>query len=121
MQNPTRGAIHRWKAGMEERIDQLLREFKEGLERTYGSCLRGAYLYGSYARGEADEESDVDILIVLKDFSRYGEEVERTGQLGSDLSLKHGVSISQVFMREQDWLHGDTPFLANVREEAIPA
>ena len=106
---------------MKDRIAQLLQEFRDGLERTYGSRLCGVYLYGSYARGEADTESDVDILVVLKDFAHYGSEVDRTGQLGSDLSLKHGVSISQVFMRERDWLQGETPFLANVREEAVPA
>ena len=39
-----------------------------------------------------------------------------TGQL----SLKYGITVSQVFIREPDSLHGDTPFLSNVREEAVP-
>jgi len=102
-------------------IDQLVSEIREGLERIYGPRLRGVYLYGSYARDEADAESDADILVVLDDFEHYGREVRRTGRLGSDLSLKHGISISQVFIREREWLHGESPFLANVREEAIPA
>lgn len=106
---------------MKDRIAQLLQEFRYGLERIYGSRLCGVYLYGSYARGEADAESDVDILVVLEDFDHYGSEVDRTGQIGANLSLKHGVSISQVFMRERDWAQGETPFLTNVREEAIPA
>ncbi len=63
----------------------------------------------------------MDILVVLKDFEQYGQEVDRTGQLGADLSLKHGVSISKVFVRERDWLYGETPFLSNVRDEAVPA
>ena len=102
-------------------IEGLLIELKSGLKVIYGRRLRGVYLFGSYARGEADRESDLDILVVLGDFERYALEVDRTSELASDLSLKHGVSVSLVFMREQEWLRGDTPFLTNVRDEAIPA
>jgi type I restriction enzyme S subunit len=102
-------------------IKALMGELKVGLVPIYGERLKGVYLYGSYARGEADEESDVDVLVVLDDFEQYGREIDRTGQLGADLSLKYGVSISKVFIRERDWLRGESPFLANVREEAILA
>ena len=39
-------------------LDDLLNELKIGLDRVYGTRLKGLYLYGSYARGEEDEESD---------------------------------------------------------------
>ena len=105
---------------MNNDIRRLLGEFKAGLETIYGDRLAGIYLYGSYARGEQDDESDVDILVVLDDFDDYCAEVDRVGELGAELSLKYGVSVSKVFVRQPDWLDGDTPFLANVREEAIP-
>jgi predicted nucleotidyltransferase len=73
------------------------------------------------ARGDVESESDVDILIVLDDWDNYAAEVDRTGAVASELSLAYGLSISQVFVRERDWLQGDAPFLANAREEAIPA
>ena len=102
-------------------IQEVLRQLRAGLERIYGEQLKGIYLFGSYARGEADRESDLDILVVLDRFDRYAHEVKRTGALAADLSLKYGVTVSLVFLREHEWLKGDTPFLLNVRDEAIPA
>ena len=93
----------------QENLKKVLREFKKGLESVYKRRLKGIYLFGSYARGEQDSGSDLDLLIVLDDYKRYGEEVEKTGQLSSDLSLKYGVTIRSVFMRESEWLQGESP------------
>jgi len=99
----------------------LLAEFKVKLQQIYGDRLKGVFLYGSRARGEAESESDVDILVVLDDWDSYGAEVDRTGAVGSELSVAYGLSISRVFVRERDWLHEQTLFLINAREEAVPA
>ena len=56
---------------------------------------------------------------MLDDWEHYAGEIDRTGAVTSELSLAYGVSISQVFVRERDWLHEDTPFLVNAREDAI--
>lgn len=102
-------------------LRHLLIELRTGLTAIYGGRLRGMYLFGSHARNEADGESDVDVLVVLDRVERYGREVSETGPLISRLSLQFGVSISRVFVSQQDWTDRHTPFLANVREEAIPA
>jgi predicted nucleotidyltransferase len=103
----------------EKALEELMVELKVGFNTIYGNSLKSLYLYGSYARGEQDEESDLDVLVVLGQFDRYAREVDRTGKLVSDLSLKYGITVSQVFIREAEWLTGDTPFLSNVREEAV--
>jgi len=106
---------------MDEKIKRLLCELKAALQPLYGDRLKGVYLYGSYARGKADAESDVDVLIVLGRLDHYAAEVRRTGLLVSQLSIEYGVSISPVFVSERDWFVPNTPFLANVADEAVPA
>ena len=96
-------------------------ETKSRLAGIYGRQLKGLYLYGSDARGDYDQESDVDLLVVLEDFPSYGAEVDRTAELVSTLSLNYGVSISFVFVREGQWVAGDSPFLRTVREEVTTA
>jgi predicted nucleotidyltransferase len=106
---------------METWLHDLRIEIRQGIERLYGKHLHGAYLFGSYARGEADKESDVDLLIVLDKLGDYCAEIDRTSHLIASLSLRFDVSISRVFVSVEDWRHRQSPFLLNVREDAVAA
>lgn len=119
-----RGTVPSEEARLRKRpaeVEAALTELRAGLEELYGERLRGVYLYGSYARGDARPGSDLDVLVVLNRVDRYGEEIDRTGTLASRISLAHGVSVSRVFVDEAAFRAGETPFLASVRHEAIPA
>jgi len=98
-----------------------MKELKEGLVRIYGDRLEELYLYGSYARGDARSDSDIDVMIVLNNYESYGKEIDRTGELASNLSLEYGISISRVIMKELQWKKSDTPLLRNIRLDGVPA
>ncbi len=102
-------------------LPALLAELKDGLGRIYGPRLRGVYLFGSHARGEARKGSDLDLVIVLEEVSHYAAEIERTSLLIARLSLLAGVSLSRVFVSEAKLHSARGPFLENAREEAVPA
>ncbi len=102
-------------------LSKVLEELRRGGETLYGSRLKGLYLFGSYARGEQVPDSDLDVLFVLNDYERYFTEIQHMGDFVSRLSLKYGITISTVFVRESEWLHSHWPFLENVRREAIAA
>ncbi|MBI1794646.1 MAG: nucleotidyltransferase domain-containing protein [Chloroflexi bacterium] len=103
------------------RIRKLMKELKEGLVRIYGDRLKAVYLYGSYARGEAQSDSDIDVMIVLKNYQSYGKEIDRTGELVSGLSLNYGISISRVIIKEIQWKESDTSLLRNIRVDGVSA
>ncbi len=105
---------------MKDEIREILRRLKEGLSAFYGERLKGVYLFGSYSRGEADAESDIDVLIVLDRVDNYAQEIDRTSKLVAALSLQCGISISRVFASEQRWREDRTMFFLNVRAEAVP-
>jgi len=84
--------------------------------------IQDAFLYGSYARGDFDEGSDVDILLTVdadpEELSRRRRDVSG---VSSDLSLKHDVTVSvTVKPREQFYKYSEIlPFYRNVLREGI--
>jgi predicted nucleotidyltransferase len=96
-------------------LDQL----KRGLVEVYGPRLRGVYLYGSYARDQADTESDVDILIALDGPVQAGTEISRINALVSSICLQRDLLISTFPVSVESWESGRSPFLMCVRREAV--
>jgi predicted nucleotidyltransferase len=104
---------------MPKEIQSLLKKLKSGLKQIYGGQFKKAYLFGSYARGDYDSDSDIDVLIVLSDFQKYGEELRRTSELIGNLSLDYETTVSVVFSREQEWKMDKLPLLLNIRAEGV--
>jgi UTP:GlnB (protein PII) uridylyltransferase len=50
-----------------EDVKDLTKEIKDHLIDRYGDDIRQVVVYGSYARGEATDDSDLDVLVVVSD------------------------------------------------------
>jgi len=78
-------------------------------------------LYGSYARGEETEESDIDLLILLdKDEVSFKDEKKISWPL-YDIEFETGFIISPYVVGKKKWhtKHSITPFYDNVMKEGV--
>ncbi len=101
-------------------IEQIIKEFKRQIAELYGQRLKKVVLYGSYARGQAnDEHSDIDLAIVLAGTVDPCKEIDRMADIFTDLNLEHNVLIAVYPVSESDFNKIESPLLINVRKEGI--
>lgn len=70
--------------------------FKERLAGRFGARLETVKLYGSYARGDQHEESDMDVLALVRGLT-HDEKVEAIG-IGTEVSLETGAWLAPLVM-----------------------
>jgi predicted nucleotidyltransferase len=96
-----------------------LERLKQALSRDFGMVK--LILYGSKARGDSDRESDIDVLIVLKD--EFDWRTKRAVyDVCFDIGLEYDVLLQPVvysLTRYNSPLIQATPFYRNVEKEGI--
>jgi predicted nucleotidyltransferase len=106
-------------------IQDLLRDFKRQAERVYATRLHHILLSdvvlsaGSWARGEATEHSDIDLLIALEGPVDPGQEIDRMIDIVTDLSLEYDTLISVYPVSVANYATVQSPLLLNVRREGV--
>lgn len=101
-------------------VEQIAKEYKTVLHNLYGNELAELVLFGSYARGDNHDESDIDFAIVLYDPDiRPSAEIVKTSAIASRLSLKYGLMISSLpvsLYKKQNSMQG---VYRDIRKEGI--
>ena len=72
---------------MDDKLTAIITELRWRFEALYGERLVRMILFGSQARGDAEPESDIDVLVVLQGPVDPGEEIARTGEVTALLSV----------------------------------
>lgn len=88
---------------MKEALRPILAELKLRLTELYGERLSQLILFGSQARGDATEDSDVDVLVVLEGEVQHSDELERISYITAELSGELGALISTVVVSRRDF------------------
>jgi predicted nucleotidyltransferase len=100
-------------------LQHILEEFRRGLEVIYGSRLAEVVLFGSQARDQAEPDSGIDVMLVLRGAVDPHQETLRLSPFKSGLCLKYDVVISCVYVSEADYRYDETPLMLNVRREGV--
>lgn len=105
---------------MGEKLKAILSRLRGRFRSLYGDRLVKMILYGSQARGDAEDGADIDVLVVLRGTVCPADEISRTIEDVADLSLANDVVISCLFMDENRFTQRNGPLLRNTRREGVP-
>ena len=107
---------------MPKRIEDLLKLYRAEVENVTEAKVKKVILYGSYARGDYNEHSDIDIMILLDlsdmDIKQYRHEL--SGET-FDFNMDHDLDIKPIAKSQQhfqNWVDV-YPFYANVEKEGV--
>jgi uncharacterized protein len=72
-------------------VDKALHRFASAVRSRFGTRLADLRLFGSHARGNAGEESDVDVLVLIEDVTRA--EADEVAGMAADAGLLEDACI----------------------------
>ncbi len=100
--------------------EKALNEFINRIKTKHGAKIDRIILFGSYARGDYQKESDIDVLVIWK-----GDEVEGWNSLereAVEVLFKYGSFISLKIISPNEYsamMEMDFPFIRNVSAEGV--
>jgi predicted nucleotidyltransferase len=98
-------------------VSQFIRRIKAEL----GKNLIAANLFGSKVRGDFDAHSDIDILIIVKEYNTLL--VNKIVDAQVDYLLEYDANLSPVIFSETEYQKNTamgSPFFKNIERESIP-
>ena len=105
---------------MPQKMNGLLQTYISEIKKIYGTHLSKIILYGSYARGQETDESDIDMAIVLK-ANQTDEQYDQLTDVVVDYELDIGITLSIISIEKNEFKEwkNTLPFYKNLAKEGI--
>ena len=104
------------------RISDIIQDFAENARRLLGNSLDSVILYGSYARGDYSEFSDIDVMLLVSLTEDQIKEIsDQISDLAFDYIMKYGADISPVITNTDHFNYwvDNLPYYRNIRDEGV--
>lgn len=103
------------------RISQALAELRRRLASRFGADLVQMRLFGSWARGEANEDSDVDVFVLLRTMTpgAWRDVVNLAAEVGLELDLRLSPTIFDI-ARHEEWQRQERGLVMDIHRQGIP-
>ena len=102
-------------------LDQITGEVSREVRSVMGNRVDKIILYGSYARGDYDSESDIDMMVLVdmpaSDLGTYRRQINR---IASRVGMQHDIMIT-IALKDKQFFSSHTalPFYRNVLQEGV--
>jgi predicted nucleotidyltransferase len=103
------------------RIGNALSDFDARLRQRLGSRVRAVRLFGSWARGEARADSDVDVWVLVD--AQDDDTRHVPFSIAAEIVLEQGVDLAPTVMDEREWHHllsRERRIALDIEREGIP-
>lgn len=99
--------------------DPILKSYRAALDEMYGERLERVVLFGSRARGDADEELDYDVAVFLRDMPDRPAEMNRLADLATNILYDGGPFIHAMPYPAGFYNDERMPLMYAIRAEGI--
>ena len=107
---------------MPKNVNKEIQEFIKQVKELLGIRLKKIILYGSYARGDYNKKSDVDIMILTDlSFEEIEDYRDKISDIAYDIELNTGIILSPVIKNIEKYNSriNFVPFYKNVEKEGV--
>lgn len=105
-----------------DQLDILLQQMAQVYRQVYGEEIIKILLYGSYARGTFDEESDIDIVAIVKgERESLQQGLKLVWERSAELELEYETILSPTVIPYDEFerFRDDLPYYRNIEREGV--